>query len=525
MGAVRTAATLAATPSSTSTARRGPSRRTRRSASELGDRPVPDRTETASSSDAPARFWGQHIRDTAPRCRRAHQRVQLPRVGDDGEDAACALLAGVPVIEKPGSRHVALIAWRMRPGRRSNRGLVPEGAFQFICGSAGDLLEPPRTARTASRSPGSAATGRHHPWATRDPRRPQRAREHRGRLHQRRRPRARRRRGRPRPTACSSGTSGSRHVPEGGTEVHGRAPRCSSRSRPRRGGQGGPRRTSSRATRSASPRRRTTRLGPVAHSGPARRTSKRGDPRACPRSPRRSSHGGADARRSDGVLRVARRSSSRATRMPTSSCSTSSRSSALSRRSSRTTGSGGRRRWRIREPRRRRPRRQSAYSNDAEVVRGVRPGRQRPTTAASGWGRTGWPSRPCRPAWSCRQLVHGGPGRAGGGEELGALRGPGVLHPAHGGPGLQELRRRHVRRVRFLIHALESAELAPEHHSIATRSRQATGSASLRRNALHSALRAIDTEFGRGTVSLTSASSTSNRGSLRRTCVTRITSS
>ena len=29
----------------------------------------------------------------------------------------------------------------------------------------------------------------------------------------------------------------------------------------------------------------------------------------------------------------------------------------------------------------------------------------------------------CRPAWSCRSLLHGGPGRAGGGEELGGRRG------------------------------------------------------------------------------------------------------
>lgn len=85
-----------------------------------------------------ARFWGQHI--------------QVPREGaavhinafnfpawNMAEKMACALLAGVPVIEKPGTPS-ALLAWRMAEIIVASQ-LLPEGAFQLLCGSAGDLLE------------------------------------------------------------------------------------------------------------------------------------------------------------------------------------------------------------------------------------------------------------------------------------------------------------------------------------------------------------------------------------------------
>jgi 3,4-dehydroadipyl-CoA semialdehyde dehydrogenase len=85
-----------------------------------------------------ARFWGQHI--------------QVPRLGaavhinafnfpawNMMEKAACALLAGMPVIEKPGTA-TALVAWRIAQITIES-GVLPEGAFQFIAGSTGDLLD------------------------------------------------------------------------------------------------------------------------------------------------------------------------------------------------------------------------------------------------------------------------------------------------------------------------------------------------------------------------------------------------
>jgi len=53
------------------------------------------------------------------------------------EKAACALLAGMPMVSKPATS-TALVAFRL-----SEIGvpLLPPGAFQFLCGSPGDLLD------------------------------------------------------------------------------------------------------------------------------------------------------------------------------------------------------------------------------------------------------------------------------------------------------------------------------------------------------------------------------------------------
>jgi oxepin-CoA hydrolase/3-oxo-5,6-dehydrosuberyl-CoA semialdehyde dehydrogenase len=53
------------------------------------------------------------------------------------EKAACALLAGMPVISKPATS-TALVAHRVA---EIGVPLLPAGAFQFICGSPGDLLD------------------------------------------------------------------------------------------------------------------------------------------------------------------------------------------------------------------------------------------------------------------------------------------------------------------------------------------------------------------------------------------------
>jgi 3,4-dehydroadipyl-CoA semialdehyde dehydrogenase len=56
-----------------------------------------------------------------------------------GEKAACALLAGMPVIAKPATS-TALLAHRIVEILIEDR-VLPEGALSFVCGSSGDLLD------------------------------------------------------------------------------------------------------------------------------------------------------------------------------------------------------------------------------------------------------------------------------------------------------------------------------------------------------------------------------------------------
>ena len=72
------------------------------------------------------------------------------------EKMACAILAGVPVIEKPGTS-TALLAWRVAR-IIVDAEILPEGAFQFLCGSVGDLLDH-LDAQDCLAFTGSAATG------------------------------------------------------------------------------------------------------------------------------------------------------------------------------------------------------------------------------------------------------------------------------------------------------------------------------------------------------------------------------
>ena len=85
-----------------------------------------------------ARFWGQHV--LVPRHGVAVHinAFNFPAWGMY-EKLACAILAGMPVIEKPGTS-TALLAWRMAQITVES-GCLPEGAFQFIAGSTGDLLD------------------------------------------------------------------------------------------------------------------------------------------------------------------------------------------------------------------------------------------------------------------------------------------------------------------------------------------------------------------------------------------------
>jgi oxepin-CoA hydrolase/3-oxo-5,6-dehydrosuberyl-CoA semialdehyde dehydrogenase len=85
-----------------------------------------------------ARFWGQHV--LVPRHGVAvHVNAfNFPAWGMM-EKLAAAILAGVPVIEKPGTP-TALVAWRVAR-ITVDSGLLPEGSFQLVVGSLGDTLE------------------------------------------------------------------------------------------------------------------------------------------------------------------------------------------------------------------------------------------------------------------------------------------------------------------------------------------------------------------------------------------------
>ena len=103
----------------------------------LGDRPfLPDGAGTQLSRSA--RFWGQHIR--VPRLGAAVHinAFNFPAWGMM-EKLACSVLAGVPVVEKPGTA-TALIAWRVAQ-ITAESGILPAGSYQFLCGSVGDLLD------------------------------------------------------------------------------------------------------------------------------------------------------------------------------------------------------------------------------------------------------------------------------------------------------------------------------------------------------------------------------------------------
>jgi phenylacetic acid degradation protein PaaN len=84
-----------------------------------------------------ARFWGQHHWVTRPGISVHINAFNFPCWGM-GEKMAQAILAGVPVITKPGTP-TALLAWRMAQIIVES-GILPEGAFQFVSGGTGDLL-------------------------------------------------------------------------------------------------------------------------------------------------------------------------------------------------------------------------------------------------------------------------------------------------------------------------------------------------------------------------------------------------
>ena len=107
---------------------------------------LPERTHLADGDmlqlgRAP-HFQGQHVWVTRPGVAVHINAFNFPAWGMM-EKAACALLAGVPVLEKPGTP-TAMMAERIAH-IIVDSGILPEGAFQFLVGGAGDLLDHVQT--------------------------------------------------------------------------------------------------------------------------------------------------------------------------------------------------------------------------------------------------------------------------------------------------------------------------------------------------------------------------------------------
>ncbi|MBS2018096.1 MAG: 3,4-dehydroadipyl-CoA semialdehyde dehydrogenase [Deltaproteobacteria bacterium] len=85
-----------------------------------------------------ARLFGQHVYTSREGVAVHVNAFNFPAWGL-AEKAATALLAGMPVITKPATS-TALVAHRIMEILVEEK-LLPEGALSFVCGSAGDLLE------------------------------------------------------------------------------------------------------------------------------------------------------------------------------------------------------------------------------------------------------------------------------------------------------------------------------------------------------------------------------------------------
>jgi len=124
-------------------------------AKSLHDRPFLVDGDTIQLSRTP-RFMGQHVRVPRHGVAVHINAFNFPAWGMM-EKAACALLAGLPVLEKPGTP-TALMAERI--GHIIiDSGILPEGAFSLLVGRAGDLLDHV-TAQDCVAFTGSSATAR-----------------------------------------------------------------------------------------------------------------------------------------------------------------------------------------------------------------------------------------------------------------------------------------------------------------------------------------------------------------------------
>lgn len=83
-------------------------------------------------------FWGQHVLVPRQGVAAAINAFNFPAWGF-AEKAACALLAGVPLVVKPATATAWVAARAIE--RIVEAGILPEGALQLVVGSTGDLLD------------------------------------------------------------------------------------------------------------------------------------------------------------------------------------------------------------------------------------------------------------------------------------------------------------------------------------------------------------------------------------------------
>jgi len=102
----------------------------------LGDSPVMLDGDGVQIGRTP-RYWGQHVRVPKEGVAVFVNAFNFPAWGF-GEKAACAILAGMPLVVKPATS-TALVTHRMIEILVEDE-VLPEGAVQLVCGSAGDLL-------------------------------------------------------------------------------------------------------------------------------------------------------------------------------------------------------------------------------------------------------------------------------------------------------------------------------------------------------------------------------------------------
>ena len=84
-----------------------------------------------------SRYWGQHVLVPKEGVAVLINAFNFPAWGF-GEKAACAWLAGMPIIVKPATS-TSLLTFRMFEVL-AEAGVLPDGAGQLICGGTGDLL-------------------------------------------------------------------------------------------------------------------------------------------------------------------------------------------------------------------------------------------------------------------------------------------------------------------------------------------------------------------------------------------------
>lgn len=107
-------------------------------AAELGDRTVLFDGEPQTVGRPGSRLQGQHILLPKPGVAVHINAFNFPCWGL-AEKAACAILAGMPVLSKPATA-TAWMTWAMVRAV-TDAGVLPDGVLSLLCGSAGDLLD------------------------------------------------------------------------------------------------------------------------------------------------------------------------------------------------------------------------------------------------------------------------------------------------------------------------------------------------------------------------------------------------